>query len=165
MAFNFKHEKKGFNGMDLFFIIVIALIIVATVFLFKTMGGDKGSVESKNVIIEYTMEFKKMNPSVLGFVKEGDGARDPDNKQSLGRVASVQTVPFSQLVYNDSDGSVYMAENPGYSDLLITLRAEAVHTDRGYFINGTRILVGKENNFWSRGFVGKGYCVSIREID
>ena len=165
MAFKLKREKKGFNGMDLFLVIIIALIIAAGVFLLRNINKNSGVSESKTVTIEYTVEFKKLYSSALGQVKEGDDVRDPDNKQSMGRVVAAQTAPYSQIVYNDNDGSVYMAEHPDYRDLLITLRAEAVHSNKGYYVNGTRILVGKSNNVWSRGFVGTGYCISIREVD
>jgi hypothetical protein len=58
-----------------------------------------------------------------------------------------------------------MTENPDLSDLLITIRAEATRSDKGYYVNDARFLVGKPTNIWSRGFAGSGYCISIREID
>ena len=106
-----------------------------------------------------------MNNIALGKIREGDTVRDPDNKRNIGTVISVQSAPYSKIAYNSTDGSVYMAENPDFSDLLITIRAEATHSDMGYYVNDARFLVGKPTNIWSQGFAGSGYCISIREID
>lgn len=165
MAINFKRTKKGFNGMDLFILIVIAVVIAAAVFIVRGMGNGAAGASSSGVTIEYTVEFAKINNSVIGALKEGDSVTDPDNKQNIGTVVAVQSVPYSELIYNDNDGSVYMAENPDISNLLITVRAEAVHSDAGYYVNGARFLVGRACNVWSRGFAGNGYCINIREID
>lgn len=159
-----KRKKKTFNGSDLFFIVVIVAVIAAGIFLYKNMGIGSNSSDSNRVTIEYTLEFKDLDGSVIGHVKAGDNAQDPDNKQSIGTIVSVQTVPCEEIVYRSDDGSVYMQANPDIWNLLITIRAQAEHTDRGYFVNGTRFLVGKSNYLWSRGFAGKGYCVNIREI-
>lgn len=165
MAINFKRTKKGFNGMDLFILIVIALVVAAAVFIVSGMRGGAGGSSSESVTIEYTVEFAKVNNSVIGSIKEGDSVTDPDNKQNIGTVVAVKSEPYSELIYNDNDGSVYMAENPDISNLLITVRAEASHSDSGYYVNGARFLVGRACNIWSRGFAGSGYCINIREMD
>ncbi|MBR4295512.1 MAG: DUF4330 domain-containing protein [Clostridia bacterium] len=160
-----KRKKKAFNVSDLFFIVVIVAVIAVGIFLYKNMGiGSSDSSGSNTVTIEYTLEFKELNGAVIGHVKAGDNAQDPDNKQSIGTIVSVQTVPYEEIVYNAEDGNVYMQANPDSWNLLITIRAQAEHTDRGYYVNGTRFLVGKSNYLWSRGFAGKGYCINIREI-
>ncbi|MBR3967217.1 MAG: DUF4330 domain-containing protein [Clostridia bacterium] len=165
MAVNFKLKKRRWNGMDLFFVLMAALVIVAVVFVLGNM--DKGNKEqsAERINIEYTVEFRQVNNIALGKIREGDTVRDPDNKRNIGTVISVQSAPYSKIAYNSTDGSVYMAENPDFSDLLITIRAEATHSDMGYYVNDARFLVGKPTNIWSQGFAGSGYCISIREID
>ena len=165
MSVNFKLKKRRWNGMDLFFVLIAAAIIAAVFFIFGNM--DKGNKEQNaaTINIEYTVEFKQINNLALGKIKEGDTVRDPDNKRNIGTVVSVQNTPYSQIAYNSADGSVYMAENPDFSDLLVTIRAVATRSDRGYYVNDAKFLVGKPTNIWSRGFAGSGYCISIREID
>lgn len=165
MAVNFKLKKRRWNGMDLFFVLMAALVIVAVVFVLGNM--DKGNKEqsAERINIEYTVEFRQVNNIALGKIREGDTVRDPDNKRNIGTVISVQSAPYSKIAYNSTDGSVYMAENPDFSDLLITIRAEATHSHMGYYVNDARFLVGKPTNIWSQGFAGSGYCISIREID
>lgn len=166
MAIGIKGNKKRWNGMDLFFIVIITLIIAALAFVLGNMGKKVGGTQNSNTVnIEYTVEFRKMNNDALGAVKEGDSVRDPDNKRNIGTIVSVQSIPYATIAYNSGDGTVYMAENPDLSDLMITIRAEAVHTDSGYYVNDARFLVGKVTNIWSTGFAGSGYCISIREID
>ncbi len=166
MAIDIKSKKKRWNGMDLFFIVIIAIIIAALAFVFGNMGRNGADSQKSNTVsIEYTVEFRKMSNDALGAVKEGDSVRDPDNKRNIGTIVSVQSMPYATIAYNSSDGTVYMAENPDLSDLMITIRAEAIHTDSGYYVNDARFLVGRITNIWSSGFAGSGYCISIREID
>lgn len=166
MAIDIKGKKKRWNGMDLFFIVIIAIIIAALAFVFGNMGRNGADSQKSNTVsIEYTVEFRKMSNDALGAVKEGDSVRDPDNKRNIGTIVSVQSMPYATIAYNSSDGTVYMAENPDLSDLMITIRAEALHTDSGYYVNDARFLVGRITNIWSSGFAGSGYCISIREID
>ncbi len=166
MAIKLKRTKKGFNGMDLFFILVIAIIIAAAVFLSRNVTKNAGGASADTVTIEYTVEFRQLDNSVKVAVDSGDVVRDPDNKQVIGTVAyPVQSVPFSEIAYNHNDGSVYMAENPDLSDVSITIRAKATHSDSGYYVNGVKFLVGKSCNIWTSGFAGSGYCTTIREID
>ncbi|MBQ8207121.1 MAG: DUF4330 domain-containing protein [Clostridia bacterium] len=165
MAINIKGKKKRWNGMDLFFVLIIAAVIAAAVFVIGNMNKSQQSAKTESITIEYTVEFRQVNNSALGTVKEGDIVRDPDNKRNIGTVISVQSVPYSKITYNPNDGSVYMAENPDVSDLVITIRAEATHSDSGYYVNDARFLVGRATNIWSPGFAGSGYCINIREID
>ncbi len=165
MSVNFKLKKRRWNGMDLFFVLIVVAVIAAVVFVLGNMDKGNKDQSAAMVNIEYTVEFKQVSNFALGKIKEGDTVRDPDNKRNIGTVVSVQSTPFSKIAYNSSEGSVYMAENPDFSDLLITIRAEATHSDKGYYINDARFLVGKPTNIWSRGFAGSGYCISIREID
>lgn len=165
MAVNFKLKKRRWNGMDLFFVLIAAAVIAAAVFVLGNMNRGNKEQGAEIINIEYTVEFKEINNQALGKIKEGDTVRDPDNKRNIGTVVSVQSVPNSKIAYNDIEGSVYMAENPDFSDLLITIRAASTHSDRGYYVNDARFLVGKPTNIWSRGFAGSGYCISIREID
>ncbi|MBR6602656.1 MAG: DUF4330 domain-containing protein [Clostridia bacterium] len=160
MAVNFKLKKRRWNGMDLFFVLMAALVIVAVVFVLGNM--DKGNKEqsAERINIEYTVEFRQVNNIALGKIREGDTVRDPDNKRNIGTVISVQSAPYSKIAYNSTDGSVYMAENPDFSDLLITIRAEATHSHMGYYVNDARFLVGKPTNIWSQGFAGSGYCIA-----
>lgn len=165
MAVNFKLKKRRWNGMDLFFVLIATAVIAAVFFILGNMDKGNKAHNAETINIEYTVEFRQINNQALGKIKEGDSVRDPDNKRNIGTVVSVQNTPSSKIAYNSMDGSVYMAENPDTSDLLITIRAEATRSDRGYYVNDARFLVGKPTNIWSRGFAGSGYCISIREID
>lgn len=161
-----KEKKLRFNGMDLFIIILVAAVIIGVIFI-KNRASSAGDSDSENeiVTIEYTLEFRKLENSVIGYIGEGDAVKDPDNKQTIGHVISVQSVPYREISYNYDDGGAYMADNPDYSDLLITLRATATKDSGGYYAGGVKFLVGKACNVRSKGFAGSGYCISIKEVD
>ncbi len=166
MAVNTKDGKRRFNGMDLFIVILVAAAVAGIIFI-RNMASKpvSGGSDGDLVNIEYTLEFRKLRSDVIGYVASGDTVKDPDNKQDIGRVVSVQSVPYSEIEYNYSDGGAYMAENPDLSDLLITISARATKTSGGYYISGVKFLVGKSCNVRSKGFAGSGYCISIRETD
>lgn len=158
-------KKFRFNGMDLFIIVLAAAIIAGVFFLRNRTGTASADSESEVVTIEFTLEFRNLKNSVIGYVGEGDAVKDSDSKQTVGHVVSVQSVPYREISYNYSDGGAYMADNPDYSDLLITLRATATKDAGGYYSGGVKFLVGKSCNIRSKGFAGSGYCISIKEVD
>lgn len=160
-----KRVRRVFNGSDLFFILVIVIAIAAVIFLRGNISKTDVTASDKTVNIEYTIEFKKLDNSVTTQIKEGDRVRDPDNKQFIGTVVSVQAEAYTEISYNYSDGGAYLAGNPDYTNMLVTIKAAAQHTESGYYVNGARFLVGKQNHIWSNGFAGSGFCISIRETE
>ncbi len=165
MSLKFNYKKTRFSGSDLVIILVIAVIIAAVIFLRNNISSQGSTSNDKVVEIEYAIEFKMVPAAVIKQIEAGDSARDPDNKQYIGTIVSAEETPYSELVYNFNDNTPVLSENPEYSNLIITLRAEAVHNDTGYYINGTKFLVGKQSHFWTKGFASTGYCVGITELD
>ena len=107
MAIKLKRTKKGFNGMDLFFILLIAALIVGAVFLYRNVNKNSDSAKGETVNIDYTLEFRKLENAVKIAVDAGDAVRDPDNKQIIGTVAyPPQVMPYSEIAYNYNDGNV-----------------------------------------------------------
>mgnify|MGYP003303732832 CR=1 FL=1 len=48
--------------------------------------------------------------------------------------------------------------------MLVPVRGEATKDERGYYLGGVRVLVGKSLDVWSPGYSGEGWCVAIREV-
>ncbi len=165
MALKFNYKKKRFSASDLVIILVIAVIIAAVIFLKNNVSSNSSGSGDRVVQIEYAIEFKMVPIDISKKIEAGDSARDPDNKQYIGTVVSAEETPYSELVYNFNDGAPVLSDNPEYSNLIITLRAEAVHNETGYYINGAKFLVGKQSHFWTKGFASTGYCVGITELD
>ena len=89
---------------------------------------------------------------------------DKEGKNEMGTVLSVQSVPYSEICYNHTDGSAYMADNPDYSNFIVTVRTSGSHTESGYHAGSVRILVGLDINVRLGSFSGSAECIGIREI-
>ncbi|MBO5279814.1 MAG: DUF4330 family protein, partial [Clostridia bacterium] len=73
--------------------------------------------------------------------------------------------PYTELLLSDSEQGVgILAEMEGYTNMLVTVRGEATKDERGYYLGGVRVLVGKSLDVWSPGYSGEGWCVAIREV-
>ena len=57
-----------------------------------------------------------------------------------------------------------MAEKEGFTNMLVTIRGEATRDERGYYLGGIKVLVGKQLDVWSPEYSGEGWCVSIKEV-
>lgn len=157
-----KAKKRSFNGSDLAIVLILVILVIVGIFFYKRFslantGGEKISVE-------YTLVFTSQPNAVTGMIKEGDTLRDKDGKDNIGTVISVQSAPHSELSYHYTDGSAYMADTPDYSDVIVTVRADAKHTERGYYIGSSRLLVGLPIEVRSAAFTGISDCISISEV-
>ena len=158
-----KKTKKTFNGSDLIFVMLFVLLIIAVIFFRNYFfGAEKNSAES--ISFEYTLEFSCQANSLAGMIKEGDTVYDKEGKNEMGTVLSVQSVPYSEICYNHTDGSAYMADNPDYSNFIVTVRTSGSHTESGYHAGSVRILVGLDINVRLGSFSGSAECIGIREI-
>ena len=162
-------KKRKFNIVDLVLVLTIAAIVVAVVFVGNKLLGDNQTVSSgsEKITIEYSLQFREIPDSGTGNLAEGDVVRDANSKVSMGQVKEIFHEPYSELVYAESDGQGYgvMAEMEGYTNMLVTVRGEATKDERGYYLNGVKILVGQQMDVWSPGYSGQGWCVAIREVD
>ncbi len=160
-------RKRKFNIVDLVLVLIIAAIVVAVVFIGnKLLGGEQPvSSGAETVMIEYSLQFRKIPDSGTGSLGEGDTVRDPNSKVAIGQVAEIFHEPYAELVYVEAEqGNGIMAEMEGYTNMLVTVRGEATKDERGYYLNGIKILVGKQLEVWSPGYSGEGWCVGIREV-
>lgn len=157
-----KDKKRSFNGSDLALVIVLVILLIVGIFFYKRVSS--GNDINEKLTIEYTLEFLFQSNSIAGMIKEGDILRDMSGKNNIGTVIAVQSTPHSELSYHYTDGSAYMAETPDYSDVIVTVRADARHTESGYYVGSSRLLVGLPIEVRSVSFTGKAECIIINEI-
>jgi hypothetical protein len=160
-------RKRKFNIVDLALVLIIAAVVVAAVFVGNKLLGNGGSVAAgaDSITIEFSIQFKEIPDSGTGNLTVGDVVREANSKTPIGQVEEIFFEPYSELVYVDGEqaGGV-MAEKDGYVNMLVTLRAQATHDERGYYVNGIKILVGQQLEVWSPGYSSQGWCMEIREV-
>lgn len=157
-----KVKKRNFNGIDLAAVLILVTVVIAGIFFYKRVSS--AGRDGEKVTVEYTLVFPSQSNSIAGMIKEGDILCDNGGKDNMGTVISVQSIPHSELSYRYSDGGAYMADTPDYSDVIVTVRADVRHTERGYYADSSRLLVGLKINVRSASFSGNADCISINEV-
>ncbi len=162
-------KKRKFNIVDLVLVLTVAAIVVAVVFIGnKLLGGEQAAAsDADKVTIEYSIQFRKLPDSGTGNLTEGDVIRDANSKASMGQVTEIFYEPYAELIYTESEGQGYgvMAEMEGYTNMLVSVRGEATKDEGGYYLNGVKLLVGRQMDVWSPGYSGQGWCMTIREVN
>ncbi len=161
-------RKRRFNIVDLVLVLALAAIVVAVFFIGnKLLGGAKpASSGADKIQVEFSLQFREIPDSGTGNLTEGDVIRDANSKAPMGQVTEIFYEPYSELLLVDGEqGSGIMAEMEGYTNMLVTVRGEATKDERGFYLGGVKVLVGKPLDVWSPGYSGEGWCVSIREVE
>ena len=102
----------------------------------------------------------------MNKIMEGDPIFDANTKQPLGRVSAVESSREHAVFRYDEETGGSMEPIPNSYDIFITVLADGVFEETvGYSVEEKRIAVGAEYMLLFPNFAGKGYCVSIREIE
>ena len=159
-------RKRKFNIVDLVLVLAIAAVIVAVFFVGNKLLGrfESASSGADRIPVEVTLMFKELPDSGTGNLAEGDVIRDANSKSPMGQVTEVFYEPYSELLFVEGDQGGVMAEKEGFTNMLVTIRGEATRNERGYYLGGIKVLVGKQLDVWSPEYSGEGWCVSIKEV-
>ncbi len=161
-------KKTGFrlNWMDVLVILLIILAIVALVIRYWPGENGIGFLSGKKVMIEYTVQIDKISNQINLSMRSGDEAVDLDSKESIGTLSSnPMIVAYQENVFNEQSGGIEIVTSENYSTVYLTIVAEAIEHDTGYYVNGVRIAVGAEYNLRLTGIEANGSCISIEFID
>lgn len=161
-------RKRRFNFVDLVLVLAIAAIAVAVVFIGnKLLGGNETvAADADKIQVEFSLQFREIPDAGTGNLTEGDVIRDANSKAPMGKVTEIFYEPYSELLYVDGEqGSGIQAEMEGFTNMLVTVRGEATKDERGYYLGGVKVLVGKPLDVWSPGYSGEGWCMAIREVN
>lgn len=162
-----KQAKRGkFNLVDLLFLVLLAVMILAVVFLIDPFSMNVFGSDEKNVVLEYTVQIDYVEASLADNVRLGEEAISAVNRTTLGRVSGLNnTIPYSEAYYDAKENTVSMREYPDRYNLQITITSNASFEEgKGYTVSGTRIAVGGEYALMFPNYVGTGYCISMKEI-
>lgn len=158
-------KKHKFNIIDaLIIIVILAIIAVAAFFLLR----DKPTEEVKQTVaIEYVVEFRKVRNELSDKISVGDKVVDSVAKYHIGEVIAVSAVDAVFSNGNDfTSGTAVVGTYPGYSDVRMTVSAEAVISGGRYVISGGyNVSVGSRVDVRTPNYNGTGYCTAIRESE
>ena len=153
--------KFRFNWIDLLVLILIAATVLMFVLDFLP-GRNQIVLGDKKVQIEITLQIDKLSNSVEVDLASGDEVLDVLTKEKLGVLATnPMVVPYQENVPNKNSGGIEVVYSENYSSVYLTVTAEADETDYGYFVNNSRIAVGKDYQIRISGLEAVGTCIGI----
>ncbi|MDE7262143.1 MAG: DUF4330 domain-containing protein [Oscillospiraceae bacterium] len=157
--------------LNLFDSIILLLALAVGAFLLwnalkPAPAAESGDEPVNASTIRYTICLQRCIPETKDAIAEGARLTDSIRNYEMGRVVSVQAGPARELVTDNLNRRLVMAETPGYEDLMVTVEApgsvskEAVTLSGGY---GLR--VGATAYVQGDGFLGSGYIHAIERED
>lgn len=160
-------KKIKFNFID---IIIVFVVVVAFVVCIKfvtakepdTSGGfiNVIGVGEKNSI-HYTVEIRRTPLDYKYNYNKGDRVYDSNTGAFLGIVEAVEAKPAVESIADLTNGQFVMSEYPEKEDVYVTLSVVPEVKDKGFWIGGHFIKVGKLMKIQKMGCVGEGYIVDV----
>jgi hypothetical protein len=158
---NSKAVKVKFNWIDVIVLVLAAALILMFVLDFlpnenKIIYGDK------KVTVEITIQIDKLSNDIDIDLASGDEVLAVVSKEKLGVLSSSpMIVPFQENIPNEVSGGIEVVYSDSYSSVYLTIVAEADESEYGYFVNNSRVAVGKEYEIRISGLEAVGTCISV----
>lgn len=159
------NQEKIHPGLRLAVLITVVLIFVALLtvlyfgFALDLFGFRDKSVTEK---VTYTVEFESVDPNIANKLVQGAIVRDAAGN-SFGTVSTLEA---------DEPATIYAIENGPYAiaqghptNLKVILSIEVTANadpELGYSVNGTRIAVGADYEFYLCGVTLTGTCIGLQ---
>lgn len=128
--------KRKFNIIDIIFILVIVVALVAVGIKFF---GDSQTARTSN---EYIVTFHTDDApaTALAPVKIGDSVIDETGEIPLGKVESI-TLGDSLVYTTNSDGQMLTSTKEGYNSADITVKVTATGSSNYITVGGTKYCI------------------------
>lgn len=158
---NSNTKKIKLNWIDILVLVLAAALIIMFVLNFLP-GEDQVVYGDKKVTVELTIQIDKLSNDIDIDLASGDEVLDVVSKEKLGVLASnPMIVPFQENIPNENSGGIEVVYSDSYSSVYLTIVTEADETEYGYFVNNSRIAVGKEYEIRLAGLEAVGTCISV----
>lgn len=159
---NSTQKQLKFNWIDVL-VLVLAVALVLMFVLDFLPDENQIIYGDKKVTVEITIQIDKLSNDVDIDLAIGDEVLDVVSKEKLGVLASnPMIVPFQENIPNENSGGIEVVYSDSYSSVYLTIVAESDETEYGYFVNNSRVAVGKEYEIRISGLEAVGTCISVQ---
>lgn len=156
-------QRHRFNWLDALILLALVFLAALAVIKFIPGGTDVSLTNEKKVTIEYTVQIDKLDTDLSLALKSGDAVVDIDSKVNVGMLASIPlSSAYQESIYNEQSGGMEIVNSEKYMTVYLTVVADAVETEYGYYVNNTRIAVESEMSLRIAGLEAEGKCISIK---
>ncbi len=161
MADNTIKKRHVFNWVDLLILLLIAALALM-VFLSFVPDDSLSGYGGKKVELEFVIQIDKLSNDIELNMNVNDSVTDMESKEKLGVLSeSVMVVAYQENVFNENGEAMEIVNSETHSTVYLTVKAEAVETQNGYYVNNVRVAVGKEYSLRIAGLEATGSCISI----
>jgi hypothetical protein len=158
-----RKTKVKFNLMDALVLALIALCILALLYIFvwseQRSSDNLGGTPSTRV--SYLVEITGIFEEYVDKINVGDAPIDSSKKTALGVITALETRPYIYTGTNLHDGTMVLSTVEDYVSMYITIEADALPAGYGYTVNGGEIYVGKLVHLGFPDIVCSGYCIAM----
>jgi hypothetical protein len=159
-------DEKGklFGKINIIDIAILLIIIGVGFFAVEYFlpSKDKGAVNRK---INYEIELLQSTREFADMVKLGDEIRESIKGDYLGKIVKTEIRPSSIITANTQEGRFIKTELPSMYDVIITLEADGLETEKSITAENQEIKVGKRVFVKGKGYAGSGYILAIHLDD
>lgn len=156
-------RKLRFNAVDAILLIVIAVVILAVLYIFVFSGNDHQTTDVNYRNIQYVVLVQNLDEHYDSIIKTGQPVTDGVEKKSIGTVTGIQSSPMLKTTFDYETGRETESEVENKIMMKITIEAQAVATDRAFTVDGCEIRVGEQYSLMLPNFYCTGYCIDIND--
>lgn len=140
------------------FAIAVLLMVVGVTGCADSDAGSGEGASTEPVVVR--MFIRGALNQVVESFEAGQEVRVKDTGVLVGTITDVEVVP-SKTSVPTSEGELREADSPVFSDVTLTLDAEAVVSEKGYQFNGQYLYVNDEISYLTPTVHFKGMIISM----
>ncbi|MEA5082670.1 MAG: DUF4330 domain-containing protein [Lachnospiraceae bacterium] len=156
-------DEKGklFGKINVIDCCVLLLIIALGIGAYVKFGMEKTSNSAAMQPISYSVKIEKVRKVALNNVQIGDTLFDKTSGNAIGTIVAVDSEQATERI-KMPNGTIVRGNVENRINLILTVEAEGVVNDSGWFVNKTyELLVGSKKKFITKYFECEG---SVNEI-
>lgn len=155
-------KKIKFNGIDLFIVIVIVVVIAAGIYVLGGRENSVASTENGELQLAFSVELTAQDKEYTELIKVGDKVLVGEKDKEEAVVTKVEVLPAKTTGYDILNGNVMRSELPNKYDINVYMIGAGVETDSALKLGGTTELrVGQPAVLSSKLWTGYGYVIAL----
>ena len=156
-------DKRGkvfgiINVIDLTIIVVIVVAALAAGAYFSVSDNGNGAGQK----ITYEIEMQRQTKTFADSVEIGDTVSDSEKNIVIGTIINKNVTPATQVNPDLEQGKYVKSTVPDAYNVVITVEADAIVSDKNILVNGLEIKTGIEFYAKGKGFVSNSFILGIK---
>ena len=150
--------KKKFK-VNVFDIVIIVIVLVIAVFAYR-FTHKESAIETK--MVQYTFEITDNPEGFTDLISVGDDITDNIKNYYMGKVISVEKIPYTDLFQDVETGTYKESIVEGRETAIVTVEAPVTENNGNLNVNGYYLVkAGLEVAAKGPGYAGRGFILSI----